>query len=112
MIVHAQLNAGIRRLYKLKDSPKQYLHLLLEQILSRPPRYRQRWLHLARLVAARISDRGTGQQSLSTFYPYKPSSFRARSTSPPTLAMSPILQRLPLRLYLLKLLPPIPEEPT
>jgi hypothetical protein len=81
----------IRRIYKLKesfaDSAKQYFYLPLEQLLTRPPRNRQRWLHLARLVAARASGRGTGQQMLSTFYPYKP---------PPTLAMPPILQQLPL----------------
>jgi hypothetical protein len=73
LIVHAQLNADIRRLYKLKDSfadlAKQYFHLPLEQLLTRPPRNQQRWLHLARLVAARASDRGTGQQILSTLYP-------------------------------------------
>jgi len=38
LIVHAQLNADIRRLYKLRDSfadsAKQYFHLPLEQILS------------------------------------------------------------------------------
>ena len=76
LIVHDQLNADIRRLYKLKvsfaDSAKQYFHLPLEQILSRPPRNRQRWLQLARLVAARASDRDTGQQNFSTFYPYNP----------------------------------------
>ena len=101
--------------YKLKDSfadsAKQFFHLPLEQILSPHPRNRQRWLQLARLVAARASDRGTGQQILSTFSPYKPSSFRARSTSPPTLAMSPILQRLPLSSFLLpRQLLTIPEE--
>ena len=57
LIVHAQLNADIRRLYKLKDScadlAKQYFHLPLETILSRHPRNRQRWLQLTRLVAAR-----------------------------------------------------------
>ena len=31
------------------------------------------------MVAARASDRGTGQPILSTFYPYKTSFFRARS---------------------------------
>ena len=41
------------------------------------PSTRHRWLQLARLVAARASDRGTRQQMLSTFYSYKPSSFRA-----------------------------------
>jgi hypothetical protein len=115
-IVHAQLTADIRRLYKLKDlfpdSAMQYFHLSLVNILSRLPRNRQRWLQLARLVAARASDRSAGQQILSTFYPYKPSSSRARSTSPPTLAISPILQKLSLRsFYLTKHLPPIPEEP-
>ena len=102
--------------YKLKDSfadsAKQFFHLPLEQILSPHPRNRQRWLQLARLVAARASDRGTGQQILSTFYPHKPSSFRARSTSPPMLAMSPILQQISLRsFYLPKNLPVIPWEP-
>ena len=57
LIVHDQLNADIRRLYELKvsfaDSAKQYFHLPLEQILSRPSRNRQRWLQLDRLVAAR-----------------------------------------------------------
>ena len=63
------------------------------------------------LVAARASDRGTGHQIHSTFYPYKPSSLQARSTSSPTLAMSPILEQLPLRSFLLpKYLPPILEE--
>jgi hypothetical protein len=66
LIVHAQLNADIRRIYKLKDafadSAKQYFHLPLEQLLRRPSQSRQRWLHLARLVAARASGRGTGQQ--------------------------------------------------
>ena len=42
LIVHVQLNADIRRLYKLKDSfadsAKQYFHLPLEKILSRTPR--------------------------------------------------------------------------
>ena len=41
LVVHAQLNAGIRQLYKLNDSfadsAKQYFHLPLEKILSRPP---------------------------------------------------------------------------
>jgi len=71
LIVHAQLNADIRRIYKLKDafadSVKQYFHLPLERLLLRPSRSRQRWLHLARLVAARASGRGTGQQMLSTY---------------------------------------------
>ena len=67
---------------------------------------------LARLVAAQASGRGTGQQILSTFYPCKPLSYQARSTTPTTLAMSPILQQLPLRsFYHPKHLPPIPEEP-
>ena len=117
LIDHAQLKNDIRRLYKLKDSfaESEYFFLPLENIMSRPSRNRQRWLQLARLVAARASDRGTGQQILSTFYLYEPSSFRARSTSPPTLtlAVSPILQQqLPLRSFLhLQHLPPIPEEP-
>ena len=34
------------------------------------PRNRQQWLQLARLVAARASGHGTGQQILSAFYPY------------------------------------------
>ena len=65
LIVHAQLNADIHRIYKLKDafadSVKQYFHLPLERLLHRPARSCQQWLHLARLVAARASDRGTGQ---------------------------------------------------
>ena len=112
LIVHAQVNADIQRLHKLKescaDSAKQHFHL------SRPARNQQLWLQLARLlVAARASGRGTEQQIISTFYTYNPSSYQARSTSPPTLAMSPILQQqLPFRSFLLpKHLPPIPEEP-
>ena len=64
---------------------------------------------LARLFAARASGRGTGQQILSTFDPYKPSSYQASSASPPTLAMSPILQQqLPFKSFLLpKQIPPI-----
>ena len=42
--------------------------------------------HLTRLVAARASGRGTGQQMLSTYYSYTPASHQARTTSPPTLA--------------------------
>ena len=42
--------------------------------------------HLARLVAARASGRGTGQQMLSTYYLYTPSSHQVRTTLPPTLA--------------------------
>jgi hypothetical protein len=65
LIVNAQLNADIHRIYKLKDafadSVKQYFHLPLERLLHRPARSCQQWLHLARLVAARASDRGTGQ---------------------------------------------------
>ena len=116
LIVHAQLNADICRIYKLKDSfadsAKQYFHLPLERLLIRPSRNRQRWLHLARLVAARASGRGTGQQMLSTYYSYTPSSHQARTTSPPTLATPIHLQQLQLRsFYLPKHLPTIPEEP-
>jgi hypothetical protein len=46
LIVDAQLNADIRRIYKLKDSfadsAKQYFHLPLDRLLTRPPRNRQR----------------------------------------------------------------------
>ena len=80
LIVHVQLNADIRRLCKLKvsfaDSAKQYFHLPLNTILSRPPRNRQRWRQLARLVAARASGRGTRQKisppSISAAYPPAP----------------------------------------
>jgi hypothetical protein len=45
LIDHAQLNADIRRLYKLKDSfaesAKQYFFLPLENIMSRTSRNRQ-----------------------------------------------------------------------
>ena len=38
LIVHAQLNADIRRIYKLKDSiadsAKQYFHLPIKQLLT------------------------------------------------------------------------------
>ena len=117
LIVHAQLNADIRRIYKLKDafadSAKQYFHLPLERLLRRPARRRQRWLHLARLVAARASGRGTGQQMLSTYYSYTLSSHQARTTSPPTLVTPIHLQQaqLPRSFYLPKQLPTIPEEP-
>ena len=68
--------------------------------------------HLARLVAARASGRGTGQQMLSTYYSYTPSSHQARTTSPPTLATPIHLQQVQLRsFYLPKHLPTIPEEP-
>jgi hypothetical protein len=90
LIVHAQLNADFRRIYKLKDafagSAKQYFHLPLERSLLRPSRSRQRWLHLARLVVARAIGRGTGQQMLSTYYAY----------TPPTLATPIHLQQLQL----------------
>ena len=96
-IVHTQLNANIRRIYKINDAfahlAKQYFNLLLERLLRRPARRHQRWLHLARLVAARASGRGTGQQMLSTYYSYTPSPHQARTTtSPPTLAMPIHLQ--------------------
>jgi hypothetical protein len=46
LIVYPQLNADIRRLYTLKDSfagsAKQYFHRPLGQLLTRPPRNRQR----------------------------------------------------------------------
>ena len=112
--VHAQLNADIRRLYKLKDafadSAKQYFHLPLEQLLRRPARRRQRWLNLARLVAARASGNGTGQQMLSTYYSYTPSSHQVRTTLPPTLATPIHFQQsqIPRSFFLLQ---PIPEEP-
>ena len=114
--VHAQLNADIRRIYKLKDafadSAKQYFHLPLERLLLRPSRNRQQWLHLARLVAVRASGRDTGQQMLSTYYSYTPFSHQARTTSPQKLAMPITLQQLHLRSFFLpKHLPPIPEEP-
>jgi hypothetical protein len=93
LIFHAQLNADIWKIYKLKDSfadsAKQYFHLPLEELLTRSPSNRPQWLHLARLVAARARGHGTGEQSLSTFYLYKPSSCQARSTLPSTLAMPP-----------------------
>ena len=112
--VHAQLNADIRRLYKLKDdfadSAKQYFHLPLEQLLRRPARRRQRWLNLARLVAARASGIGTGQQMLSTYYPYTPSSHQVRTTLPPTLATPIHLQQSQITRSFF-LLPTIPEEP-
>ena len=116
LIVHAQLNADIRRIYKLKDtfadSAKQYFHLPLERLLLRPSRNHQRWLHLARLVATRASGRGKGQQMLSTYYSYTPSSHQARTTSPPTLATPIHLQQLQLQsFYLPKHLLTIPEEP-
>jgi hypothetical protein len=103
LIVHAQLNGDSRRLRKLKDSftdsAKQYFNLPKENTLSRHSRNRQRWLQLARLVVARASDRGTGQQIISTLYPCKPSSFRARSTTtnagyvsyPPTTSIKIVL---------------------
>ena len=51
-IVHTQLNANIRRIYKINDAfahlAKQYFNLLLERLLRRPARRHQRWLHLAR----------------------------------------------------------------
>ena len=115
--VHAQLNADICRLYKLKDafadSAKQYFHLPLEQLLRRPARRRKRWLNLARLVAARASGSGTGQQMLSTYYSYTPSSHQVRTTLPPTLATPIHLQQaqLPRSFFLPKQLPTIPEEP-
>ena len=63
LIVHAQLNADIRRIYKLKnafaDLAKQHFYLPLERLLLQPSQSHQRWLHLARLVAARASGRGT-----------------------------------------------------
>jgi hypothetical protein len=117
LIVHAQLNADIRRIYKLKDafadSAKQYFHLPLERLLRRPARSRQRWLHLARLVAARAIGRGTRQQMFSTYYSYTPSSHQAHTTSPPTLVTPIHFQQgqLPRSFYLPKQLPTIPEEP-
>ena len=47
------------------------------------------------------SGHGMGQQMLSTYYSYKPSSYQARTTSPPTLAMPINLQELQLRLFYL-----------
>ena len=117
LIVHAQLNADFRRIYKLKDafadSAKQYFHLPLKRLLLRPYRNCQWWLHLAQLVAARASGRcGTGQQMLSTYYSYTFSSHQACTTSPPTLATPIHLQQLQLRSFYLvpKHLPMIPEE--
>jgi hypothetical protein len=104
IVQHAQLNADIiRRIYKLKDafadSAKQYFHLPLERLLCRPARSHQRWLHLARLVAARASGRGTGQPMLSAYYSCTPSSHQARTTSPPTLVTPIHLQQAKLRSF-------------
>ena len=62
--------------------------LLNDYYVGQPALRRQRWLHLARLVAARASGRGTGQQMLSTYYSYTPSSHQASTTSPPTFLVT------------------------
>ena len=118
LIVHPQLNADIRRIYKLKDafadSAKQYFHLPLERLLRRPTSFKTSTMASSGQTGCSESQRSwngtTNALHLLLIHTLISPSLHNFTTN--ILGYTPIhLQQAKLWPFYLPKLPMIPDEP-